>query len=366
MVETMMQVRRRALMAGATFLLAAATGHVMQSGDTISARLRGMAMIQEGITPVPAETAVTPLQASLQTETAPGQADATTAAMAAPSALPELPDLPAAQPMALSAGVLLSARLDRLDSYRRPVSDADARYDGFGFPCVSPTLTLGRAEPALVTLAVSAPCHPLEPVTIRHAGLVVTMLTDAAGLIDTALPALSRDARISIAFADGEAAEAAQTVTGLERLRRVAVQWRGRPGLRLNAYENGAEHGAEGHVLAAAPRGPANAEGGFLMVLGDPSITAPMLAEVYTLPTAPASRPVTAELVVEAEVTASACGRILHGEAIYARADAEPRREPLRLAMPGCDAMGDFVMLALPDLPGPDLPEPVNVAAAGQ
>ncbi len=353
-----MQVRRRALMAGATFLLAAATGHVMQSGDTISARLRGMSMVQEGITPVPAETAVTPLQASLQPEAAPGPADVTTAAMVD---LPDLPDLPATQPMALSAGVLLSARLDRLDSYRRPDSDADARYDGFGFPCVSPTLTLGRADPALVTLAVSAPCHLLEPVTIRHAGLVVTMLTDAAGRTDTVLPALSRDARISIAFADGEAAEAAQTITGLETLRRVAVQWRGRPGLRLNAYENGADHGAEGHVLAAAPRGPASAEGGFLMALGDPSITAPMLAEVYTLPAGPASRPVTADLFVEAEVTASACGRILHGEAIYARADAEPRREPLRLAMPGCDAMGDFVMLALPDLPGP-----VNVAAAGQ
>ena len=36
-----MQIKRRAITVGTTFFLAAATGHVMQNGETISARLRG-------------------------------------------------------------------------------------------------------------------------------------------------------------------------------------------------------------------------------------------------------------------------------------------------------------------------------------
>lgn len=350
-------------MAGATFFLAAATGHVMQSGDTISARLRSMSKVEEGVAPVPGETAVTPLQASLVAEAAP---EATTpAAMAASDAtlqpLPPLPDLPAAEPTPFTAGMLLSARLDGLDAYQRPASDADTRYDAFGIPCGAPALSLGDAGSGLLAVTVAAPCHPVDRMTVRHAGLLVAMQTDMAGNAAFMLPAMTRDAAVSIDFADGDQARAVQTVDGLDALKRVAVQWRGRPGLRLNVYENGAAYGKPGHVTAAAPRDPATGEGGYVTVLGDPAVGMPMLAEVYTLRTDPAARRVSADLTIEAEVTASGCGRILHGEALYARAGAEPRRDPLRLAMPGCDAMGDFVMLALPDLA-----QPVNLAAAGQ
>lgn len=358
-----MQVRRRVLMAGATFFLAAATGHVMQSGDTISARLRSMSKVEEGVKPVPGETAVTPLQASLVATGEP--AAAAPAAIAVTEAtlqpLPPLPDLPVAEPTPFTAGLLLSARLDGLDAYQRPASDADAGYDAFGLPCGAPALSLGDVGTGLLAVSLAAPCHPVERVTIRHAGLLFAMQTDFAGGAAFALPAMTRNAEVSVNFADGETARAVQAVGGLDALKRVAVQWRGRPGLRLNAYENGAAYGEPGHVSAAAPRDPAAGEGGFITVLGDPAVEMPMLAEVYTLPTGPAARRVSADLTIEAEVTASGCGRVLHGEALYARAGSDPLRDPLRLAMPGCDAMGDFVMLALPDHA-----QPVSVAAAGQ
>lgn len=367
-----MQVRRRVLMAGATFLLAAATGHVMQSGDAISARLRSVSQVDEVMRPVPGATAVTPLQASLMRQSGPDDviiAAEIAVAGAGPAPqplpvradLPALPDLPAAGPTPFTAGVLLSGRLDGLDTYQRPASAADARYDAFGIPCAAPVLTLAATEAALLAVTIAASCHPDERMTIHHAGLIFTMQTDTAGQVWVLLPALTRDAEVSIGFNDGDKARAVQTVEGLAAMSRVAVQWRGRPGFRLNVYEDGAAFGQAGHVTASDPRDPATTEGGFLMLLGDPAVEAPMLAEVYTLPEGPPARPVKAELTIEAEVTGSACGRILHGEALYARAGAEPRRDPLRLAMPGCDAMGDFVMLALPDLP-----RPASVVVAGR
>lgn len=361
-----MRVRRRILMAGATFLLAAATGHVMQSGDTISARLRSLSTAKEAVQPVPGATVVTPLQASLVAEGAAAAAEpATPAAMVATEAalrpLPDLPDLPAAEPTPFAAGVLLSVRIDGLDTYQRPISDADARYDAFGIFCGAPVLTLDGAGSGLLAVTVAAPCHPVERVTFRHAGLIFTMQTDFAGSIAFVLPALTRNAVVSIDFHDGDKASAVRRLEGLDVLTRVAVQWRGRPGFHLNAYENGAVHGEPSHVAAAAPRDPTTAEGGFLTLLGDPAVEAPMLAEVYTLPIGAAARKVAADMTIEVEVTASGCGRVLHGEALYARAGAEPRRAPLRLAMPGCDAMGDFVMLSLPDPTAP-----VSIAAADQ
>ena len=76
--------------------------------------------------------------------------------------------------------------------------------------------------------------------------------------------------------------------------------------------------------------------------LGDASAPLPLLAEVYTLP---ATGKV--ELSVEAQVTAQTCGRELLGEMLDSR-DGKVRVQDLSMAMPGCDALGDFIVLNNP------------------
>ena len=83
-----------------------------------------------------------------------------------------------------------------------------------------------------------------------------------------------------------------------------------------------------------------------------------MLAEVYTAPVATR----VGDIVVEAEVSAATCGRALDGAMLRMAPGATVQSEPLSFAMPGCDAVGDFLMLSL----GPVAEAPVAVALSGK
>jgi len=72
----------------------------------------------------------------------------------------------------------------------------------------------------------------------------------------------------------------------------------------------------------------------------------PLLAEVYTYPAMGS-----ADVVIEAAVTAQTCGRELLGETLLSEAGRVTVTD-LTLAMPDCDAVGDFLVLnnLVPDL----------------
>jgi hypothetical protein len=69
---------------------------------------------------------------------------------------------------------------------------------------------------------------------------------------------------------------------------RVALSWRDDLGVELHVMEDGAGWMSEGHVHPSAPRDiTAAANGlGFMTTLGDPDLSNPMLAQVYTMPRA--------------------------------------------------------------------------------
>ena len=75
------------------------------------------------------------------------------------------------------------------------------------------------------------------------------------------------------------------------------------------------------------------------MALGDPAASLPMMAEVYTWPAGVAVVP-----VIEAEVTEATCGRELMGETLMSDRGAVTATD-LTLAMPGCEAVGDILVL---------------------
>ncbi|HQU68330.1 MAG TPA: hypothetical protein PLI43_09030 [Albidovulum sp.] len=334
-----MPLKRRIVMAGTTFFLAAATGHVMQNGDTISAKLRNALSSQPAAV---AEVEATAPAAALPT---PQPTDAVlVAGTSLPAALPStggLPDFPGDQAQALTSGVLLAARMDAVaDSYTRPATDADAEYSVFGIPCGSSKLVLSLGAGGTLRAALAAPCHPGERVVFSHAGLSFAMLTDASGGAQVTIPAMLAYATVDAGFANGEVLSAARNVPDLEGLRRMALSGDG--AVHLNAYEDGAAYGAKGHFSMSNPGDPASATA--LVVLGDAGLDSPKVVEIFTA----GNSTRTVAFDAEAETTPATCGHAVTARVVTMTGGRIGIRETLKQAMPDCDAVGDLVQAPLP------------------
>ncbi len=238
------------------------------------------------------------------------------AALASPAAL--APDQIAATPVKLAPATLASATDLATDTC--PV-----------------TLDLMVDPGAMLGLTLLAPCHPNARVVVRHAGLAVTAVTTATGLMFLALPALETSAAVDLRFADGTVVSETVQVPDLATLRRFAVQWQGDDAFQLYGFEE------KGPVSAAnpgfVPISDLPQSAGFLTRLGDANADAPMFAEVYTYPANGRS-----DVVVEAAVTDATCGRELLGETLASLAGKVTVID-LTLSMPECDAVGDFLVL---------------------
>lgn len=207
----------------------------------------------------------------------------------------------------------------------------------------TPALRVSAAAGAMLDLALTAPCDGGARVVLRHDGLAVTARLPGDGRLSLLVPALDAAGEVTAILPGGDriSAAAPADLSGVERF---AVQWSDRDAFQLHAHEDGAGHGQPGHLHAADP-GQAlpmvPGRGGHLMVLGDPGTDLPLMAEVYTFPADPARR---VAITVEASVTPATCGREMLGETLHSRAGRSTRAE-ITLAMPGCDALGDTLVL---------------------
>jgi hypothetical protein len=211
-------------------------------------------------------------------------------------------------------------------------------------PACDLSLELVNMPSAMIGVTLLAPCHPNQRVVLRHAGLAVTGQTTATGALFTDLPALETAASVEAFFADGTRAKAEVAMPELATLRRFGVQWQADDAFQLNAFEDGATYGDPGHVSATDPHGPVAGlppKGGFLTLVGDATAANPLLAQVYTYPADPAAKP---EVFVEAAVTDKTCGRELIGETLTSTGGSTFVTD-LTLAMPECDAIGDYLVL---------------------
>lgn len=193
-----------------------------------------------------------------------------------------------------------------------------------------PLLSLSPQPGALLGLKLYAPCHAGASVTLRHGPLVFAERLDDQGRISLSLPALESNGRVSALFPDAAYASASAGVSGLEQERRFVVQFVGDDAFQLRALENGAAYGL-----------PFAATSGQLTSLGHPKADLPMRAEIYSFPTTPGLQ---AEVVIEAEVTMATCGREMLGEVVVL-SHGDITRADLHLPMPGCDAIGDILVL---------------------
>ncbi len=235
----------------------------------------------------------------------------------------------------------------------RPISDAQRALSPYGMPC-SISLAASVRPGALVSVTLDAPCHPRSRVEISHDGLAVASRTNIYGGLHVLVPAMARQARIVARLPSGQTASIVTHVPDMDRIQRVALQWRGSADLDLHALEFGATGTDTGHVWAGNARSADHAVrvgGGFLTVLGDPDVADPMMAEVYTLPMTDWTPAGTVRMEVEASAEDDDCAVEIDAMTLIRAPGAENSDVGLRFALPPCGGKEPLVLKnAVPDL----------------
>ncbi|MEM9317677.1 MAG: hypothetical protein AAGA70_01570 [Pseudomonadota bacterium] len=204
----------------------------------------------------------------------------------------------------------------------------------FGLSCGA-DVTARAEAPAIIILEINDACAPGRSVLISHAGIELTLETNALGQSVVHLPALSDPARISVG---GQVFQLA--VPDLADYQRVAVNWRGDAEISLSAFERGAASGMPGHISPSAPGSHRDAvlgEGGFLSLLDG--------LQVYTFPRDPV------EAGGQVRLALSLCGTA-EATTITIRDAAAAEHTELELAGPGCRTAAPHLWLQnlFPDL----------------
>lgn len=367
-----MNTTRRVLRAGAVLVVALAAGHLVQTirteqtqgaeaprnieavsagpeaGEAVSDLALPAAASLTGGTAVPSPASETAAESSIKTAT-----DHATAELSAeapeltPSETPAVQvmlELPAsttpADPSLLTAlgeETTVALPKDIPPALAVPQATGTTPETPAAADC-TPALSLAAEARAMIAVTLSAPCHAGQRVVLRHAGLAVAERLDAAGGLALDLPALNEMGEVSILFADADFVRGQVLVPDATTTRRFVVQWMAGDSFQLHAMEAGATYGEPGHVSAQTQASP---NGGYILSLGDPGLDLPMMAEVYTWPV---DATVSAQPVVEAAITDGTCDRELLGETILA-SGGQTIVKDLTVAMPGCDAVGDILVL---------------------
>jgi hypothetical protein len=208
-----------------------------------------------------------------------------------------------------------------------------------------------------VFLSLEAPCNSGETVQFDHAGLKFSEQLDTQGGLVVLVPAMTESANFSVTFDDGRHKIVSATVPDLADFERLALVWQGGTGLQLHALENGAFYGDAGHVWAESPSLPANAvsgQGGFVSVLGGSA--SGYAADVYTFPLSLMREGASPEVSIEAQVAETTCGTEIEGTILHANPGSAPDVSDLAMSVPGCDAVGEYLVLK-------NLPQHLRIAA---
>ena len=216
-----------------------------------------------------------------------------------------------------------------------------------GFAC-DVAMTATPTAGAMMSVEITAPSHGSERVTLHHNGLMFTTVMQPDGSLSLDIPALSEQALVIASFLDGEGAVAMTEVSSVPFYDRVVLQWRGDAGLQLHAREFDAEYFTDGHIWHGASGEPSRAatgQGGFLTTLGRVDAPDALLAEVYTFPSGMTQASGTVALTVEAEIIASNCDRSVEAQTLEIRNGGTLSSKELTIDVPGCDAVGDFLLL---------------------
>ena len=205
-----------------------------------------------------------------------------------------------------------------------------------------PQLKLKRAPGAMIDMTFLG-CKA-RTITLAHGDLSVTAKTNTAGKLHQRIPALEKDAVVSISFG-GDAIVSAIEVPDADTYHHVAIIWDGDQILNMHAFEFGAKRNQFGHVWAGAPKSAQRAtrgNGGFMTRLGDGTGRS---AEIYSFPSELSQNRGVVRLVVEAAVTPKSCEQQINAVALQTRTMGGMDTTEVALKMPQCDTIGHVVRL---------------------
>ena len=233
------------------------------------------------------------------------------------------------------------------DAIRVPFNAAHSNLNSFGIPC-DRTLELSAAPHGSLAVNFIAGCNTSERVTVSHAGIVFAVQSSVLGVVALEIPALTRQAMVEVTLEDGTTLTDSVLVPDADSFDRVALQIEGEAAMALHAFEFGASYGDPGHVTFARPT-PVQAltpgPKGEVILLGDPEVEQPVSTEIYSFPRGQATRGGAVRLHIEAEVTPFSCGRVLDANVVQTEPGDNVRTVAFALEMPGCDAVGDILVL---------------------
>lgn len=318
---------RKLLTAGGTFSTALAIGFVMQYGDALAARFSA-----PGVDPVVALDQPAPvLAAAGPTMVAPSPTETQVDVLAV------FDDVSPAD----SITPVLVAAVEPDNAF-----GADDALLTLSSSCEVFVSASAEAH-AMVALNVYAPCATGERFTLHHNGMMFTQSTDSEGEASLSVPALAEMAVFIVAFDSGPAAVTSLTVPDAALYERAVLQFEGAGGLDLHALENGAGYHSQGHVWSGEPGQVSDLDlgNGVLIELGDPTSISPRLAQVYTFPIGSKVTDRNVSLNVEAAITPANCGQDLAAQSLQIGEDGELNAVDLVMTMPGCDAVGDLLIL---------------------
>lgn len=239
------------------------------------------------------------------------------------------------------------------------VAAVDAVYQEVAVPALGTLLAVPfddcttdfTAQPdvaAMVQLSISSPCNADAFFLVRHEGMTFSGQADDDGNAVLQIPALSANASYALSFHNIEEGRVTVAVPDVGLYDRAVLQWYGKHNLQLHALEFGAKIGDPGHIWSASTNSPEQAyagERGFMVHLGAPEADLPYQAEVYTFPSGRLNRDGSIVLQIGVTITENNCGRELDATTIQTNAGQMLVVEELKIQMPNCGAVGDFMML---------------------
>lgn len=223
----------------------------------------------------------------------------------------------------------------------------DQALSPFGLPC-GLSVSTSASEGAMVALDIMDPCQPYSRVVIEHSGLNLTGRTDVMGLLTMDVPVFENPAFFTVRMPDGVSESSLALVPDLGSYYRVGVQWNDNRSLELHAMEFGATYGDPGHIwqdhAGSVDRAVAG-EGGFVVEVGNADVPLPMLAQIYSFPRDTLGDEGNVRLTIEAPVTEDNCGQNTLARTLELEEDGRVSVIELTFTMPGCDAVGDYLVL---------------------
>jgi hypothetical protein len=188
-------------------------------------------------------------------------------------------------------------------------------------------------------------CAPGARVEITHGALSFSDRTDAFGLLTLDVPAFEAPAFFNVRLDTGAETTTLAGVPDLVGHLRAAIAWSGSVAMQLHAYLDGAAFGDPGHIWQDNPGSFADAAigaGGFLTLLGDPTLSDARMAQVFTSPIALRDD---LTLLAEVTVTETTCGQPVRAESLQASAGGRVSVQPVTLILPSCETVGEFLVL---------------------